>query len=350
MSREDLGPRRRLGRLQPRDRPLGLPVAHLGLRLTLLKFPTGSHRLSRPDQHVRASPPLPALLEVPPGPLPLGFHESVEKDVRELNKRRLLTGKQLGLRQPTASLKSSLQLRVRRPPRPPLKARLPTFLPVPRRRKLHRDQRFYRPLQRQDSKRLSNGSTTVPQRRKQRLRPLEKRKVTAKSLPCQTTPRAPPNPANAEEKPGRENRAQLPPPQSQIEPQPRVPPQPRQAFERTGSGSLTTSGSWAGRRKERGEWLPRGWRGTRGVWGARGGSWSGAGDRGRARQWASAVSGFMLFIPASPTCLLWPGLKDLCLDLGLEPQAALCARVEGPGSRLCGVEPVSAHSRPRETG
>lgn len=114
-----LGPRRLLGRPQPLDRLLRLPVAHLGLGLTLLKFPTGSHRLSRPDQHVRASSPLPALLEVLPGPLPLGLHESGGKDTRELKKRRLLTGKQLGLRQPTASLRSS-QISVRRPPTPPL--------------------------------------------------------------------------------------------------------------------------------------------------------------------------------------------------------------------------------------
>lgn len=73
-------------------RPPGVVVTHLGLGLPLLQIPTVSHRLSRPDQHVRGPPPLPALLGVPPAPLPLGIHEAVEKDQRdgrELRKRRL---------------------------------------------------------------------------------------------------------------------------------------------------------------------------------------------------------------------------------------------------------------------
>lgn len=57
------------------------PIAHLGYRLLLfLKIPTGSHRLSGPDQLARNPAPLSALLEGPPAPLPLWLHEPVEKD------------------------------------------------------------------------------------------------------------------------------------------------------------------------------------------------------------------------------------------------------------------------------
>lgn len=70
-------------------RPLGLPVAHLGLGLlSLLKIPPGSHRLSRPDQLVRDAPPLLAPLGGPPSPLPLWLHEAVKKDRLELRKPR----------------------------------------------------------------------------------------------------------------------------------------------------------------------------------------------------------------------------------------------------------------------
>lgn len=58
------------------------PTAHLGYRLLpFLKIPTGSHRLSGPDQLARNPPPLSALLEGAPAPFPLWLHELVEKDL-----------------------------------------------------------------------------------------------------------------------------------------------------------------------------------------------------------------------------------------------------------------------------
>lgn len=87
---------------------------------------------------------------------------------------------------------------------------------------------------------------------------------------------------------------------------------------------------------------------ARGFW-AGGGSWSGAGAPGRSGQWASTVSAFILYSPGVSDVHCVVGLKGLCLDLCLEPQAVFCARVEEPGFGLCGLEPLSAHSRPRET-
>ena len=65
----------------PRAAQSGSPIAHLGYRLLpFLKIPTGSHRLSGPDQLARNPAPLSALLERPPATLPLWLHEPVEKD------------------------------------------------------------------------------------------------------------------------------------------------------------------------------------------------------------------------------------------------------------------------------
>lgn len=62
----------------------------------------------------------------------------------------------------------------------------------------------------------------------------------------------------------------------------------------------------------------------------------GGGGVGPGAALASAVSASVLCSSGVPTCTGQPRLKGLCLDLSLEPLAALCASVEGPRlSTLC---------------